>query len=175
MDIRIITKDNEDGLLLTNNPFAISGELVVTRNSDCWSYDIKKYPQDKVRCQTFPDENYTLEEINNNGFAVGAFEKEKPIGLAVFQDQWTKYLYLADLKVNQDYRRKGVASLLLNATKNLAKSKKYQGIWAIAQNNNLGACRFYLKYGFIIGGLDTKIYDHSSQADKQNIHFYYDF
>lgn len=175
MDIKIITKDNEEGLLLSNNPFAISGELVVKRNSDCWSYDIKRYSQAKMRWQTFPDENYSLKDVNNTGFALGAFDNNQSIGLAIFQDQRTKYLYLADLKVSKKYRRRGVAKLLLNKAKKLAEAQKYLGFWVIAQNNNLGACLFYLKYGFIIGGLDTKVYDHSSQAEKQNVHFYYDF
>lgn len=175
MNLRIIDKDDEQSLLLQNEAFAILGEINIKRNSGKWDYEIEKYDQKDVRKQTFPDENYKLEDINKNGFAIGAFDKGKIIGLAIFNDQWNKYLYLEDLKVSEKYRRKRVAHLLLKLAEKIAKEKKYKGFWTIGQNNNVAACMFYLKYGFEIGGLDTKVYDHTSQNGKQNIHFYYDF
>ncbi|KRL32955.1 acetyltransferase [Liquorilactobacillus uvarum DSM 19971] len=175
MKLKIITKDYKQSLLLKNNAFDIWGELIVKRNKEKWNYEIKKYSKKEVRKQTFPDENYSLKSINENGFAIGAFEGEKTIGLAVFKNQWNKYLYLEDLKVSGEYRRKGVASSLLKFAEEIAKEKKYKGLWTIGQNNNATACEFYLKYGFEIGGLDTEVYNHTSQKGKQNIHFYYDF
>ena len=48
------------------------------------------------------------------------------------------------------------------------------GIYTEAQDNNLGACLFYLKSGFIIGGIDTKIYSFTPQENKKDIIFYLD-
>ena len=42
------------------------------------------------------------------------------------------------------------------------------------QNNNLGACKFYIKAGFRIGGLDTEVYKGTSQEGKADILFYLD-
>ncbi|KRM96473.1 acetyltransferase [Liquorilactobacillus aquaticus DSM 21051] len=175
MDVKIITKDDEQSLLLKNNAFDIWGEIIVKRDKKKWDYEVRKYDKKEIRKQTFPDENYNLEDINKNGFAIGVFDGEKTIGLAVFKNQWNKYLYLEDLKVSEEYRRKGVARSLLKFAEEIAKEKGYRGLWTIGQNNNVTACEFYLKSGFEIGGLDTEVYNHTSQKGKQNIHFYYDF
>ena len=38
----------------------------------------------------------------------------------------------------------------------------------------VGACLFYLKNGFVIGGLDTHVYVGTSQEEKSDILFYLD-
>lgn len=38
----------------------------------------------------------------------------------------------------------------------------------------IGACLFYLKNGFVIGGLDTNVYKGTSQEGKKDILFYCD-
>ncbi|UTI85064.1 hypothetical protein NIT60_13990 [Mammaliicoccus sciuri] len=50
-----------------------------------------------------------------------------------------------------------------------------KGIYTIAQDNNLNANRFYLKYGFEIGGLNTKSYQFTQQKGKFDIYYYLDF
>ena len=59
--------------------------------------------------------------------------------------------------------------------KKIAAEKGYRGIYTQGQDNNLGACLFYTKYGFRIGGLDTEVYKGTSQDGKADIIFYYDF
>ena len=48
------------------------------------------------------------------------------------------------------------------------------GLYTIGQDDNLGACRFYLKAGFRIGGLDTEVYKGTKQEGKSDILFYLD-
>ena len=60
------------------------------------------------------------------------------------------------------------------AAEELAREKGYRGIYVIAQDNNLGACLFYLKCGFRIGGFDTEIYRGTAQEGKSDIIFYLD-
>ena len=56
----------------------------------------------------------------------------------------------------------------------MASGKGYRGIYTQGQDNNLGACLFYLKCGFAIGGLDTRVYTGTSQEGKRDIIFYLD-
>ncbi len=53
-------------------------------------------------------------------------------------------------------------------------SSGYNGIYTQGQDNNLGACLFYVKAGFYIGGLDTNVYKGTKQEGKSDIIFYYD-
>ena len=81
-------------------------------------------------------------------------------------------MYLYDLKVSQNYRRRGVGAALIEKSMEIARSKNYRGIYAIAQDNNLAACRFYLKNGFEIGGFDDHSYAGSSQEGNADVYFY---
>ncbi|KRM90266.1 GNAT family N-acetyltransferase [Liquorilactobacillus cacaonum] len=175
MDFKILNEQNSEPLQLKNEPFKIFGELIVSRDLNGWNYEVKEYELQNIFEQTFPDENYELSKINKKGFAIGVFEENVIVGLAIFEYNWNKMLYLLDLKVCKKYRRKNVARQLLKKVETIAKKKGYHGLWTIGQNNNLGACLFYLNYGFEIGGLNTMVYEQTSQKGKQDIYFYYNF
>ena len=70
---------------------------------------------------------------------------------------------------------KGVAKALLEKAAAAAKERGFQGLYTQGQDNNLGACLFYVKQGFVIGGLDTKVYQGTPQEGKKDILFYWDF
>ena len=90
------------------------------------------------------------------------------------QQEWFHYMYLYDLKVNSAYRGKNVGAMLIEKAKEVAKENGYQGIHTVGQDNNLAACKFYIKSGFVIGGLDTKVYQGTKQEGKKDILFYLD-
>ena len=83
-------------------------------------------------------------------------------------------MYIHDLKVNQVYRRQGVGQALIRAGQAIAKGEGHPGLTTIAQDNNVGACLFYLEMGFVIGSLDTHLYRGSRQEGKVDIFFYLD-
>lgn len=67
-------------------------------------------------------------------------------------------MYLCDLKVNSNYRQQGIVKQLIKRGLSLVLNQGYKGIYTQGQDNNLSACLFYLKCGFNIGVLDTKVY-----------------
>ena len=83
-------------------------------------------------------------------------------------------MYLYDLKVNAEYRRKCIGKKLIEKAKEIALNLNYNGLYTQGQDNNLGACLFYLKNGFVIGGLDTEVYKGTPQQDKKDVIFYCD-
>lgn len=169
----IISKESEENLQLPNEPFEIFGQLIVTRSENEWAYETKLF--DQTDFMVFPAENYSFDAIDEKGFAFGAYMSEKCVGLAIFEYSWNKTIYLMDLKVTKNYRRKGIAHRLIHAGKERAKELNFKGIYTIAQDNNLGACQFYLKSGFSIGGFNTMDYRHTAQKDKADVYFYQDF
>lgn len=142
----------------------------VSRIKNKWLQDVELF--DQAESMTFPEENYQFEEINKRGFAIGAYKNDTCIGLAIYENNWNKYLFLYDLKVNREYRKNGIASALITEGQKCAKELGYQGIYTIGQDNNLAACKFYLKQGFVIGGLNTHDYNHTQQEGKADIYFY---
>lgn len=169
----MITKETEQDLRLPNEPFEIFGQLMVSRSNNQWTHEEMYFAE--TESMTFPDENYQYEDIQPKGFAIGAYDNDQCVGLAIFDDNWNKYIYLNDLKVNSSFRKMGVASGLLAAGRQIAEKKGYKGMYTVAQDNNLAACKFYLKQGFEIGGLNTKIYHFTKQTGKADIYFYHDW
>lgn len=167
MEIRLV--DNEKDLRLPNEPFPMPGRFIPSLQDGAWSWREEIWGTLQEMC--FPDEDYTLEYVKD-GFALGAYEGDTCVGLAIFKKHWFRYLYLEDLKVSAPYRGTGAGRALIEAGLSMAKEKGYRGIWATCQDNNLNACRFYLACGFTIGGFDNKVYEGTSQAGKGNVEFY---
>lgn len=60
----------------------------------------------------------------------------------------------------------------MEEARRVAAAEGYRGLYTQGQDNNLGACLFYLRSGFRIGGLDTDLYRHTKQEGKADIIFY---
>lgn len=171
MEIRIIEEANERDINIPNHPFALRGKLIVTYSGTRWEHRAERYPEEQITEMTFPDENYVYSEMKDCVF-LGAYEGNVCVGLAILRLNYGPCLYLYDLKVNREWRGKGVGRKLIDAAMQLVKEKNCMGLFAVAQDNNLDACLFYISCGFEIGGLDTATYQGTKQEGKSDIHFY---
>jgi len=172
--VEIITPEKKADINIPNEAFPLFGRMIPSYVNGKWDYEIQYFPEEEVTDMCFPDENYDFESMKEEHIFVGAYEDGKCIGLAILKHYFLKYLYLYDLKVNSDYRGKGVGKKLIEKAKELATANGYRGVYTIGQDNNLAACRFYIKAGFVIGGLDTNVYKGTSQEGKADIIFYLD-
>lgn len=171
IEIRAINNNDIKNLKINNEPFDIVGTINISRIDNKWSHKINYYDKSSIYTMTFPNEIYTENELNDIIF-IGAFDDDKCVGLAVLTNSPFKYIYLSDLKVNNECRHQQIGSKLITKCKEIANEKGYSGIYTICQDNNVGAFLFYLKSGFIIGGYDDKIYNHTSQENKGDIILY---
>lgn len=173
LKIEQVTEETKESLSLPNEPFQLFGELIVTRPNDTWEYQERIF--DHAKEKIFPEENYSYEMVSQKGFAVAAYEQDQCVGLAIFEDGWNKYCYLSDLKVKKDFRGNGISKKLLDVASDIAKERNCKGLSTIAQAYNLAANRFYLKYGFEIGGLNTRDYEFTSERGNADIYYYLKF
>ena len=171
--IKRVTEATAQDLLLPNQPFQRFGHMQVTRDANGWHHH--ETLDVTATTQTFPEENYQLEDIDRLGFALSARVDGQCVGLATFEYQFNKLVYLADLKVNADARHQGIASALLNAAKPIAQANGCAGMCTIAQGSNLAANHFYLHYGFEISGLETFRYQFTQAAGEVDIHYWLSF
>lgn len=174
IEIKLIDKEHRQDINIPNEPFALWGRMIPSYKDEKWSYTVEQFDPQDVSEMCFPDENYDYMEMCGNSTFIGAYDGGRCIGLAIMKDAFLKYMYLYDLKVNREYRKRGVASLLITKAEEAAAGKGYRGIYTQGQDNNLSACLFYLKYGFHIGGLDTDVYKGTKQEGKSDILFYLD-
>lgn len=172
IEIKIIDREHKADINIPNQPFSLFGRMIPSYTNEMWGYTIEKFSDETTMC--FPDENYDYNAMSENSTFIGAYADHVCIGLAILQSGFFKYMYLYDLKVNLEYRKKGVAKLLIDRAKEIALSSGYKGIYTQGQDNNLGACLFYLKAGFYIGGFDSNVYKGTTQEGKSDIIFYCD-
>ena len=172
MEIRKITAANAADLLLPNEPFSQPGQFVPSLKDGIWSYEVRLY--DAPKSMVFPPKAYDLASVDKEGFALAAYEDNTCVGLAIFKDAFFRYMYVYDLKVAASCRGKGIGKALTDTGLQEASNPNYRGIYLQAQDDNLGACLFYLKCGFRIGGFDNRVYGGTSQAHKADILFYLD-
>jgi len=172
IEIRIIDKAHGKDINIPNEPFSLFGRMIPSYIDEKWNYTTERFATITEMC--FPDENYDYDELEKNSIFVGAYDGEQCIGLAILQQAWFKYMYLYDLKINKEYRGQHIGGKLIEKLTEIAVEQGYNGLYTIGQDNNLGACLFYVKNGFVIGGLDTNVYKGTSQEEKADILFYLD-
>lgn len=172
--IRTIDAAHQRDLSLPNQPFPLFGRLLPSYTDGVWSWREELWPPEETGEMCFPDEKYDPAAMAQDTIFLGAYLKDRCVGLAVLKQAFFKYMYLENLKVDRDLRRRGVGSLLLDKALEVSRANGYRGLYLQAQDDNLAACRFYLKQGFRIGGLDTELYKGTKQEGKADIYFYLD-
>ena len=169
-----IDESRQQDVFLRNEPFQLWGRMKPAYDGERWTYTTEVFEKQQVEEMVFPDENYDFHGMQQSFFFVGAYDDDdKCVGLAIYQRHFLKHLYLYDLKVNQAYRGQNIGCMLIEEGKKLASENGYKGLYTIGQDNNLSACLFYLKSGFVIGGLNTHVYNGTRQAGKSDIYFYF--
>lgn len=172
IEIKHIDKAHEKDINIPNEPFSLFGRMIPVYTGKRWDYKTERFAKTTEMC--FPDENYDYDTLAKNSVFIGAYDGDTCIGLAIMKQGFLKYMYLYDLKVNSAYRGSGAAAKLIEKAKEVSAQAGYRGIYTQGQDNNLGACLFYLKNGFRIGGYDTEVYKGTAQQGKGDIIFYLD-
>lgn len=174
IEVRIIDEARKADINIPNEPFGLFGRMEPSYADGKWGYkEVLFDPPDRSE-MCFPDENYDYEAMRADSVFLGAYDGEACVGLAILREALFKYMYLYDLKVSGGYRGRGVGHALMEKAGEVCKARGYRGVYTQGQDNNLGACRFYLKAGFRIGGLDTEVYRGTNQEGKADILFYLD-
>lgn len=171
IEIREIDARHKSDINIPNEPFQLFGRLIPSYKDGQWEYEIIHYAPEDVTEMCFPEENYNYDSMTDSVF-LGAYDGDYCVGVAILQPGFSKYMYLCDLKVNGKYRGQHIGKMLIEKSRKIAAQQGYCGLYTQAQDNNPGACLFYLNSGFYIGGLDTNVYRHTKQEGKADILFY---
>ncbi|MFZ5966400.1 MAG: GNAT family N-acetyltransferase [Bacillota bacterium] len=156
-------------------PYQVFGKLEMRFADGRWNYQetIFEKPYTKIY-----DENYIkVEEYisNENKTIFYALDNSLCVGQIVIRMNWNRFCFIEGIVVKEKARRKNVGTLLLNTAKNWAIARNLKGFMLEAQDNNLGACRFYIKNGFVLGGVDIMLYNNFQNKDEKALFWYKTF
>lgn len=80
---------------------------------------------------------------------------------------WSNRLRVTELWIDDDYRRKGIATALMDIAVKRAREEKRRVIMLETQSRNEGAIAFYLAYGFSLIGFDSCAYKNNDLSRKE--------
>ncbi|HEY40498.1 MAG TPA: GNAT family N-acetyltransferase [Dehalococcoidia bacterium] len=80
-----------------------------------------------------------------------------------------------DIRVRPGYRRQGIGTQLFGKAIEWSRSRGYKQLSVETQNTNVPACRFYIKQGCRLGGINRYAYYHNpSYVDETQFEYYLD-
>lgn len=138
-----------------NEPFSIIGKVLPEFYNGIWSFEEELYDTpSEIR---FPDDklDWSAYVDSSEKIVLLAIHEDACIGQIRLVKDWNRFAYIENIAVKKNFRKSGVGHLLLEAAETWAKEQSLIGLSLEAQNDNLIACRFYAKEGFVLGGVDT--------------------
>jgi ribosomal protein S18 acetylase RimI-like enzyme len=81
--------------------------------------------------------------------------------------KWNNTMRAWEFLVREEYRRRGIGTLLMNQAVEIAKEKDARLLVLETQSCNIPAIDFYLNYGFELIGFDTAAYSNSDIEKKE--------
>ena len=140
-----------------DSEFTIDARLVLHVEDDEIHYRVvktanvtKQYQNDDIDPITYVDNpDKTIFFAGVNGQLAGQI---------VLRKNWNHFAYVEDIVVDTKFRRQGIGEKLISQAKQWAREHNLAGIMLETQNNNVGACKFYERCGFQLGGFDKYLY-----------------
>ncbi|WP_088123263.1 streptothricin N-acetyltransferase SatA [Bacillus wiedmannii] len=179
--IRELEVDDLDNLPEIDDSFIVNSRLIfslskVNKQIEYTVEDVPSYEKSYLQDQ-YDDELAYTEYINKTEQVIYiAILHDQIIGVMVLKKNWNHYAYIEDIKVDKKYRSLGVGRRLIEQATQWAKESNMPGIMLETQNNNVAACRFYEKCGFVIGGLDVLVYKGiHEESDEVAMYWYLHF
>lgn len=157
MEIVKINRQNSTDINKANQPFEIIGKIKPTFYGGKWTYTEELYENSYVKEYTsdFGCDSYIDDPDKAVFFAYSDMEC---VGQIVLKRDWNKYAFIEDICVAKSVRGQGIGTSLIQTAIKWAKDSDLKGLALETQDNNLLACRFYAKCGFVIGSVNTMLY-----------------
>jgi len=153
-------------------PFDVIGRLIPHYDGNVW--DVAEELLDEPSEKTYPDDSFDPNEYvdNPDQAAFLAMINGQCVGSIRVCRRWNHNAFIDDLAIDRIHRGHGVGKMLMDAAVKWGQEKGLYGVSLETQDWNLLACRFYIKYGFKLGGMDNKVYKAVPYPGETALYFY---
>ena len=108
--------------------------------------------------KTYAFEADDFAEIGPDRLLAVARERGRVCGYILVSESWNGYASVDDFAVDRAFRGTGLGLRLMDRAVQWARDRDLPGVRLETQSNNVAACRFYRRYGFVLGGHDEYQY-----------------
>jgi streptothricin acetyltransferase len=174
MNIKIqqMNEGNRHDFSACNGEFRIDSKLILIADRNRISYETETVPAHNKR---YDDPKIDGEEwMKNPEKAVFlAYADGHIAGRLLICKYWNNLAYIEDLQVDTAFRQRGVGTALIRQARRWTRSAGLDGIMLETQDNNVQACMFYERCGFVLRGFDTHLYKGiPGQSDEVALYWY---
>jgi ribosomal protein S18 acetylase RimI-like enzyme len=96
-----------------------------------------------------------------------SFEERQVGWIELGYDSWNNRIRVWEFFIKQEFRRKGIGTLLMDHAMKIAKEKGARMLVLETQTCNAPAISFYQKYGFALIGFDIAAYSNDDISRKE--------
>ncbi len=150
-----------------DSTFTVDSKLEVTLSENLFSYrsvSVSSYE----KTYEYDDIDYSVYLNNKDRIIFFAFENDELAGQIIILKYWNTYAYINDIRVENEFRGKGIGKALMLKAIEWAKMNSCIGVEVETQDVNVRACLFYEKLGFVLGGFNSFRYK-SFENEKNEI------
>lgn len=167
-----INQKNKEYHNSATDSFEVFGRLEATYQNKVWSYEEVLY--DEPYNKSYEKEAHDLDEyIANPAKAIFyALRENIIIGQIIIKENWNGFCYIDSISVAKSARGNGIASSLIEEAQKWALKSNLKGFMLETQDVNLGACRLYIKNDFLLGSVDTMLYQNFKTKEEQALIWY---
>ena len=167
------TEQNLNLLPQPEQPIDVPGRFIVRFDGVRWSWAEELLPEPRLR--TYPDDGYDTRAYIDSAerAAFLALADGARIGSVRVCRRWNRTAFIEDIKVDRAWRGRGVGTRLMDAAVEWGRAQGLCGASLETQDWNILACRFYMKYGFELCGVDARLYDAFPHARGEQALFFY--
>lgn len=154
-----LSQENFGDVNRANQPFDVIGKLIPSLHNGQWTFTEELFPQPYTKTYENDSEAFFAQHMDRSDKAVYlAYLGGSCVGQLVLKEDWNGYGFIEDICVSRNARGQGVGSALIQKAREWATARNLSGLALETQDNNLLACRFYLRQGFQLGGVNTLFY-----------------
>jgi ribosomal protein S18 acetylase RimI-like enzyme len=141
-------------------------DVSITRESESWKIELTRKPFEKTL-----DKNYhgkLFEDHVEEPRVFAAVLDNKQVGwIELGYDKWNNRMRVWEFLVEEELRRQGIGTLLMNHAIKIAKEKGARMLVLETQTNKDAAIDFYLDFGFELIGLDVAAYSNEDIEKRE--------
>jgi streptothricin acetyltransferase len=150
-------RNNINSVYKVDGSLWVDSRLIISAVNGKFSFQV--VPMPGYTKPYMPDEIDTTTYLNSPDRVIFfAYIDNRLAGQIILRKNWNKFAWVEDIAVDTCYRRQGVGQALMARSMEWTKSRGLPGIMLETQDVRVGACRFYERFGFTLGGFDRKLY-----------------